>query len=226
MTDVSRQILEIGDIKAKSVAFKGTALASIAQGSLVYFSAADEAYVPWTADCGVQPDGVVRNAFTVPAGGTTTTEIIFAGRLNDALISLPGTMTADSIPTEDGEDAPAAAVGAADAGNTGGGAITAAPVVGSKAKAGVYEVTCIDADVSGAERFQVVDPDGIALEDAVTDVAYSNNHLGFTISAASYDPDKGDKFTVTVTGVELSKSLRAHFRTIGIFFETATSLYS
>ena len=111
-TTINKQILEIGNIIAKSVTVLGTSGDTFAQGSLVYYSAADAGYKAWAADSGVMPDGVVRNAFTMPAAGSVSAEIIFAGRLNDDKADLPGSMTIDSIPTKDGVAAPAAAVGA------------------------------------------------------------------------------------------------------------------
>lgn len=82
------------------------------------------------------------------------------------------------------------------AGNTGNGAMSGL-AVGRNAIVGDYVLTCIAA-ATNAGRFQVVDPNGVALEDAVVAVAYANNHLAFTIADGAADFVVGDVFTITV----------------------------
>lgn len=89
-----------------------------------------------------------------------------------------------------------AATGAMDAGNTGDGAITAAPTVGAGAKEGVYALTCIESSADGGV-FQVEDPDGIAIGAATVGVEFST-HLTFTITDGSPDFIVGDRATITV----------------------------
>lgn len=69
---------------------------------------------------------------------------------------------------------------------------------GRETKIGIYKAICIDASISGSEIFAVYDPDGVRLEDATVGVAYSNNHISFTINDGTTDFIVGDYFTVTV----------------------------
>jgi hypothetical protein len=88
------------------------------------------------------------------------------------------------------------AVGAAVAGNTGNGTITAAPTVGQAAKPGVYRAVCIEPATNGG-KFSVEDPDGILVGIAAvgTEIAA---HLTFTIADGATDFVAGDAFTITV----------------------------
>jgi hypothetical protein len=89
-----------------------------------------------------------------------------------------------------------AATGAAVAGNTGNGTITAAPTVGAAAKPGVYRLTCIEPAANGG-KFTVEDPDGILIGIATVGVEFTT-HLTFTIADGSTDFVAGDAFTITV----------------------------
>lgn len=89
-----------------------------------------------------------------------------------------------------------AATGAAVAGNTGNGTITAAPTVGQAAKVGVYRITCIEPATNGG-TFLVEDPDGIVIGTAVVGVQFTT-HLTFTITDGAVDFVAGDAFTITV----------------------------
>ena len=89
-----------------------------------------------------------------------------------------------------------AATSAAVAGNTGNGTITANPTVGQAAKAGVYQLVCIE-PAANAGKFTVEDPDGILLGIATVGVAFTT-HLTFTIADGSTDFASGDAFTITV----------------------------
>jgi hypothetical protein len=88
------------------------------------------------------------------------------------------------------------AVGAAVAGNTGDGTITAAPVVGQAAKVGVYRVVSIEPAADGG-KFAVEDPDGILIGIAAVGVEFAT-HLTFTITDGAADFVAGDSFTITV----------------------------
>lgn len=89
-----------------------------------------------------------------------------------------------------------AATGAAVAGNTGNGTITAAPTVGAAAKPGVYMLVCIE-PATNVGKFLVTDPDGIVLGVATVAVEFTT-HLTFTIADGSTDFASGDAFTITV----------------------------
>jgi hypothetical protein len=85
--------------------------------------------------------------------------------------------------------------GTKDAGNTGGGTCTSV-TGGTKAKVGVYTLTCIVAGATGI--FAVGDPDGYALPNAIVGTAYVNDQINFTINDGSPDYAVGDIFTITV----------------------------
>lgn len=89
-----------------------------------------------------------------------------------------------------------AATGAAVAGNTGNGTITASPTVGTGAKAGVYMLTCIE-PATNLGKFTVEDPDGITIGVATVGTQFTT-HLTFTIADGSTDFVSGDSFTITV----------------------------
>jgi len=89
-----------------------------------------------------------------------------------------------------------AATGAAVAGNTGNGTVTAAPAVGAAAKPGVYRLICIE-PATDAGKFSVEDPDGILIGVATVGVQFTT-HLTFTIADGSTDFASGDAFTITV----------------------------
>jgi hypothetical protein len=88
------------------------------------------------------------------------------------------------------------AASAAAAGNTGDGAITAAPTVGQAAKPGVYRAVCIEPAVEGG-KFAVEDPDGVLIGVATVGVEFTT-HLTFTIADGAADFVAGDSFTITV----------------------------
>lgn len=89
-----------------------------------------------------------------------------------------------------------AATPAANAGNTGGSGTIGAVTVGAGAKAGVYQLVCIEPGTN-AGKFTVEDPDGVQIGVATVAVAFSAGGLGFTISDAT-DFVSGDGFTITV----------------------------
>jgi hypothetical protein len=89
-----------------------------------------------------------------------------------------------------------AATGAAVAGNTGDGTITASPTVGAAAKPGVYRLVCIE-PATNAGKFSVEDPDGVLIGVASVGVQFTT-HLTFTIVDGSADFVAGDSFTITV----------------------------
>ena len=89
-----------------------------------------------------------------------------------------------------------AATGAAVAGNTGNGTITASPTVGAAAKVGQYRLVCIE-PATNAGKFQVEDPDGVVIGVATVAVAFTT-HLTFTIADGATDFVSGDSFTIDV----------------------------
>jgi hypothetical protein len=88
------------------------------------------------------------------------------------------------------------AASAAAAGNTGDGAITAAPAVGQAAKPGVYRAICIEPAENGG-KFAVEDPDGVLIGVAAVGVEFAT-HLTFTIADGAANFVAGDIFTITV----------------------------
>lgn len=91
----------------------------------------------------------------------------------------------------------ATAAGAADAGNSGAGAITATPAVTAGAKQGAYKVIQKTGGATGA--FDVFDPDGVFVGNGVVGTAFSGGGLTFTVTDPGADPAVGDSYTVTVT---------------------------
>lgn len=89
-----------------------------------------------------------------------------------------------------------AATPAAVAGNTGDGTIGAV-TVGAAAKAGVYQLVCIE-PAANAGKFEVEDPDGVIIGVATVAVAFNLGGLGFTIADGAADFVSGDRFTITV----------------------------
>jgi len=93
-----------------------------------------------------------------------------------------------------GQIALGAATVTAGGGNTGAGTVGSV-TRGAACKVGTYRLTCIAA-ASNAGRFQVVDPDGNRLADALVAVAYAQPQLGFTIADGDPDFAVGDSFTI------------------------------
>lgn len=87
------------------------------------------------------------------------------------------------------------AVGAAGGANTGNGTITAAPVVGADAQAGVTRITMLT-----ATTFRVETPDGLQHANGATGVAYTGGTgLTFTVTVGGTPMVAGDYFTITTT---------------------------
>lgn len=87
------------------------------------------------------------------------------------------------------------AVAAAAAGNTGNGTMSAV-TLGANAKAGVYQLICIE-PAANAGVFEIEDPDGVIIGRATVAVAFAGA-IAFTISDGATDFIAGDRFTVTV----------------------------
>jgi hypothetical protein len=91
--------------------------------------------------------------------------------------------------------ASATVAGAANAGNTGNGTISAGPVVtAGVALNGAYSVKFTD-----ATHFNMYDPNGVQMEPGTAGTAYSDGGIGFTITAGGTAFAAGDGFTITVT---------------------------
>lgn len=87
----------------------------------------------------------------------------------------------------------------ADGGNTGDGTIGTV-TAGTETETGTYELVCITA-ATNAGTFEVRAPSGAQLpDDATVAVAYTSDHLNFTIADGAADFVVGDKFTVAVSG--------------------------
>lgn len=91
----------------------------------------------------------------------------------------------------------ATAVGAADAGNAGAGAISASPAVAAGAKQGAYKVVQVTGGATGA--FNVYDPDGVFVGNGAVATEFVGGGLTFTVTDPGADPAIGDSYTVTVT---------------------------
>lgn len=91
-----------------------------------------------------------------------------------------------------------AAVGAARAGNTGNGTITANPVVSAGVRAGVYTVI-MDEPGTNVGHFRVEDPDGVLVGEGDVAVAFAGGGLAFTVADGATDFVAGDGFNITVT---------------------------
>lgn len=98
------------------------------------------------------------------------------------------------------------AAGAAVAGNTGNGTITAEPTVGAGAKTGVYQLVCVEPGTNVGE-FQVFDPDGLLVGVAVVATEFAAGGLTFTIADGSTDFASGDRFTITVSGAPVFRGI-------------------
>jgi hypothetical protein len=94
------------------------------------------------------------------------------------------------------------ATGAAVAGNTGNGTIGSVDA-NTSAKKGVYTLSCIEPASNGG-TFSVEDPDGVTIGTAVVGTPYAGV-IEFTIADGATDFVAGDRFTVTVAGVEKFK---------------------
>lgn len=116
----------------------------------------------------------------------------------------PNTRSRDKVTVKTGESLKAGhvlgliktAVAAAVSGNTGAGSVGSL-TVGKRVKIGVYTLTCT-ALGTNAGVFEVKDPDGELLAPATVAVAYTSEHLNFTIADGSPDFAVGDAFTITV----------------------------
>lgn len=93
-------------------------------------------------------------------------------------------------------------VGAAVAGNTGNGVITASPVIGPGAKVGVYVVTVLEPATNLGE-FTVEDPDGVNVGNGIVGTEYAADGLTFTLADGSTDAAAGDQWTITVSGSDM-----------------------
>lgn len=98
------------------------------------------------------------------------------------------------------------AAGAAVAGNTGNGTITAEPAVAAGAKTGVYQLVCVEPGTNVGE-FQVFGPDGVLVGVAVVATEFVGGGLTFTIADGSTDFASGDRFTITVAGAPLFRGI-------------------
>lgn len=85
---------------------------------------------------------------------------------------------------------------AADAGNTGDGAMGAI-TVGVGAKLGAYRLTLIE-PAANAGAFIVEDPDGVNVGQGDVAAAFSGGGLSFTLADGATDFAAGDAFTITV----------------------------
>lgn len=104
-----------------------------------------------------------------------------------------------------GEAFDATAVGTADAGNTGGGTITATPAVTAGAMQGTYRVVHTSAGATAA--FNVYDPNGSFVGNGVTGTEFSSGGLTFTVTDSGVDPAIGDSYSVVVTFVANARLL-------------------
>jgi len=100
-----------------------------------------------------------------------------------------------------GFEAASEAVGAATAGNTGNGTISAVSTT-NIAKGGTYTITMLT-----ATTFRVEDPEGVRLKDGATGVAYAAEGVAFTITVGGTPMIAGDSFTVAQNTFPLKKAV-------------------
>jgi len=92
-----------------------------------------------------------------------------------------------------------ATTGTADGGNSGGGTVTTV-TQGLKSKLGTYTIEAMTIVVSPLEQvFQVRDPDGNLLPDALAVGAYTSDQINFTIVEGSPVIAEGDKWTIAIS---------------------------
>lgn len=91
----------------------------------------------------------------------------------------------------------ASATAAADASNTGNGVMGAITV--TNARPGTYELIVVE-PAANAGVFEVMDPDGVTVDNGNVAAAFSAGGLAFTLADGSTDFAAGDRFLITVTG--------------------------
>lgn len=107
------------------------------------------------------------------------------------LISIPGYTASHQVTAPTGSVSRTTKTG----GNTGNGTLTlATPAYGASIKNGVYTVRA-----KTATTFEVKDPDGINMPDAVAGSAYTGAHVRFTVAAGATAFEAGDGFDLTAT---------------------------
>ena len=121
---------------------------------------------------------------------------LFAGSQRDIVNRIATVALAQSLSRGDlvGRILRAIGAAAADPGNTGEGTIDD-EALGAKAVVGTYTATCVD--IGTPAIFEVVDPNGLRLEDAYAEEAY-DGPVAFLIEAYGTAFAVGDVFTVVV----------------------------
>jgi len=114
--------------------------------------------------------------------------------LTGTIASGEGVLARGSVLAKTSPNVPS--TGTADGGNTGNGTMTAVAVQ-AKTKNGVYTMTVITAVTDGGV-FSVVDPDGLALDDATEGITFTSDQITFLLTDGAADWVVGDFFTVTV----------------------------
>lgn len=129
----------------------------------------------------------------------------------EALISeAPGHRSRENVTVLSGENLAAcevigrvltggAAVATAFAGNAGSEGAMGAITVTGPAKIGTYRLTIIE-PATNAGKFEVVDPDGVAIGTGNVAAAFSAGGLAFTLADGGTDYTSGEGFTIAVTG--------------------------
>jgi hypothetical protein len=104
------------------------------------------------------------------------------------------------------ETAASATVASAPGANTGTGTLGTLSVTAGVAQNGAYTVK-----FTGATTFTVLDPNGKALANGTTGVAYNDGGVAFTITAGGTAFVAGDSFTVTVTNQTILLDNKSYF---------------
>lgn len=140
-----------------------------------------------------KPDAIVlaEDGITIPTAGYIDAPVAIEGLFNGNGLELPDGVDLDTVQKSSDSTIEIAA----DEGNTGDGE-AGAVTQGDLAKAGTYNLECVNASVSGSEVFQVTDPEGGSLPNLTVGVAYDNDHFAVTIADGYDDFVVGDKFTV------------------------------
>lgn len=208
----------LGDNKVENLYVEGASGAVIAKGELLTFNKLTGRYKVYAG--GVETiDAICAVETTIPVAGYIQTVCSVAGLFNGSKLVLPSGVTLDVV-----QKSSASAIAITpNAGNTGSG--TAGTITqGNLAKAGTYNLQCINAASSGHEVFGVFDPDGNRLADLTVGATYNNGHFAVTISDGYTDFIVGDRFSV-VPQVNAAGSPRMLMAAKGMLTDDVAELY-
>lgn len=139
---------------------------------------------------------------TIHAGAFIVSEAPGFQSRETAVIAASQTIVAGQVLGKTAVVAGVTSSSAADAGNTGDGAMTldVTTPVAANAKNGVYRAVCIEPATDGG-TFAVLDPDGVEIGRYVVGAPAFNNQVKFVIADGLTDFAAGDAFSIAV-GIE------------------------